>query len=246
MQRAVDWLDVILTVENPLLVAHFHKARYLVGMRDGQQALETLDLLFQANTILHDHPAMEFIREKTYAIEQKDLNRCEILREQISGVAEKHGLPAIPLHPSYGFLTFILQGMAHHSVKNWDEAFKSFMTANFILNNSQYDSDSNRITLILASLACYYDAKDYKTVLSLTDNSSNVVYRRFPGMHKWKALALEKLGRLDDAIVTMSQAVLYETPWNPINQDECLKLYDELCSRRRTTKCCAVDVVQRN
>ena len=31
----------------------------------------------------------------------------------------------------------------------------------------------------------------------------------------------------------MAEAVLYETPWDHINQEECLNLYDELIARSK-------------
>ena len=80
----------------------------------------------------------------------------------------------------------------------------AFEKANSVMNENPFGTIQSQITMLLATVECCYDAKAYNQILFLMDQSMNieyrhVVYRRFAGMHKWKALALEQMGCLDDA-----------------------------------------------
>lgn len=56
----------------------------------------------------------------------------------------------------------------------------------------------------------------------------------FDEAHKYKALSLQALDRLGEAVETMNRAVLYETPWNVKNTEKALKLYQELVAEQQS------------
>jgi tetratricopeptide (TPR) repeat protein len=79
---------------------------------------------------------------------------------------------------------------------------------------------------------CLYTKKMYKQAI-YNINLGLKIDRHFPGIHKYKVLSQLKLGLYDDALGTASQAVIYETPWDPENQALNLALYDDLYAKHK-------------
>jgi len=82
---------------------------------------------------------------------------------------------------------------------------------------------------------CYYHLGDYDDVIDAIDTllgMPNTFNRHYPGVHKYKALAQQKMGNLHAALVTANQAVVYETPWEEAvgvpPGETALDLYNQL------------------
>lgn len=77
-----------------------------------------------------------------------------------------------------------------------------------------------------------YEVELYE--LSIKASNTAIGYRRTTAeVHKYKALSLKALGRLDEAVETMNQAIFYETPWDPSNVEKALKLYNDLLAAQQ-------------
>jgi tetratricopeptide (TPR) repeat protein len=78
---------------------------------------------------------------------------------------------------------------------------------------------------------CFYETSVYDKSIAAA-SAAIEMNPHFPGVYKFKALSQRAIGELDEAITTMTRAVLYETPWDDDNRAVALKLYDELVAEK--------------
>jgi len=75
---------------------------------------------------------------------------------------------------------------------------------------------------------CMYQLGEYEQAISIGQDAVIEMNRTYAKSHKYVALSQQKIGRLDNAITTMRQAVCYETPWDAANLQENRELLAQL------------------
>mmetsp|Transcript_46175 Transcript_46175/g.51476 ORF Transcript_46175/g.51476 Transcript_46175/m.51476 type:complete len:405 (-) Transcript_46175:198-1412(-) len=75
---------------------------------------------------------------------------------------------------------------------------------------------------------CLYQLGQYEQAISIGQDAVIEMNRTYAKSHKYVALSQQTLGRFDDAITTMRQAVCYETPWDSANLQENRELLAQL------------------
>lgn len=74
---------------------------------------------------------------------------------------------------------------------------------------------------------CMYQLGQYEQAISMGQDAVIEMNRTYAQSHKYVALSQQAMGRLDDAITTMRQAVCHETPWDAANLQENRELLTE-------------------
>lgn len=77
---------------------------------------------------------------------------------------------------------------------------------------------------------CLYELGQHEQAIEIGWDLVIEMNRTYAQCHKYVALSQKAVGRLDDAVTTMRQAVCYETPWDEANVDEARELLTQLLS----------------
>jgi tetratricopeptide (TPR) repeat protein len=74
---------------------------------------------------------------------------------------------------------------------------------------------------------CFYYLGDYEKSID-AGGAAIEMNRHFPQVHKYVALSQKATGDVEAALLTMSRAVLYETPWDDVNKKTVLEMYERM------------------
>ena len=89
----------------------------------------------------------------------------------------------------------------------------------------------------MLSLAyCYYQTKQYDSAI----RASNAILpggRHLPGVYFYKALSLFATEKIDEALLSMNRAVLYEAPWDSHIQERNLEAYNAILECSKGCRC---------
>ena len=107
----------------------------------------------------------------------------------------------------------LLQAYYWQRLGNWEGAIEMYQS---VFDESYYRSPAEQREIIMGVSRCFYEIGKYDHAIELGLGAIEM-NRHFPQVHKYVALALKAKGDIEAARRTMSQAVLYETPWDDEN-----------------------------
>jgi tetratricopeptide (TPR) repeat protein len=232
--EAVCCLDKVLTAPQPTLQAYFTKAEILLelgGEDAARDAVECTNAILQKNKERNQHPVLLLLKRQDEAMERGDYEEYERLKDDVVKAAEEHGMVGTRFNQSELFNVYFLQRQAYEHVHDWKSALASSMKALECMEEQPRDPVLMR-KFVMGMARCFYEVEEYDKAVSATDWALEM-NRHFPGVHKYKALSYERMGKLDLAIEVMNQAVLYEAPWDEENQRECVSHYYDLLGKMK-------------
>ena len=233
-KRALNCIDKVLMAENAKMDAYVTKAKILLTLGRHSEAIEAADEAIEENEKRKSDPLVVLSFEAKAAKERGDTPEfkrivCEI-GEQMSNF---HKAP-LSLLNSYAECKLV-KCVALENQNDFQGAFELYSE---ITDETKASDDESKthdtIFECMVGLArCNYEMGKHKHAVVWSDGVIDL-YRNRPNVHKYKALSLRELGRLDEAVKVMQCAVLYETPWNMDDEHnaEVWRLYKELCAER--------------
>jgi tetratricopeptide (TPR) repeat protein len=230
-QEALDCLDRLLMAPNASVQAYVYKAQILVDMDMGREAIRCIDDLLIENEKRMNHPLLRLIQQQEEAEARGDYDESDRLAEESVQYYNDHGTAPTRLHPQSMFGVYTLKSRACEVVEEWEGALRANDKA-FLLLKQPDDAPAVELRkLFMGTARCAYMAKQYEKSIASSEMAIEM-NRHFDGVHKYMALSLKELGKLDEAIDTMNRAVLYEAPWKPEIGRQALQLYRELVAER--------------
>jgi tetratricopeptide (TPR) repeat protein len=218
-QEALDCLDRLLMAPNASVQAM------------GREAIRCIDDLLIENEKRMNHPLLRLIQQQEEAEARGDYDESDRLAEESVQYYNEHGTAPTRLHPQSMFGVYTLKSRAFEVVEEWDGALRANDKA-FLLLKQPDDAPAVELRkLFMGTARCAYMAKQYEKSIASSEMAIEM-NRHFDGVHKYMALSLKELGKLDEAIATMNRAVLYEAPWKPEIGRQALQLYHELVAER--------------
>jgi tetratricopeptide (TPR) repeat protein len=121
----------------------------------------------------------------------------------------------------------LLQAEAYQDMQEWEEAIKIYIS--ILKVDGMVGSPVQYRQVFMGMSRCFFEISVYDKSIAAASTAIEM-NPHFPGVYKYKALSQRALGELDEAVKTMTRAVLYEAPWDDVNKAEALKLYDEIAT----------------
>ena len=230
-QEAIACLDKALATDEPYMQAYITKAEVLTHLNQPAEALQVLNMIIPENERRLKHPVRALYHQLQAAEADGTLASLDVDKATVDKLIKKHGLPPSHMDRKEYFFVYQLQCEAYQKMQDWDSAGQIYIK---MLASEEFFASSipAQQRMLFQGLArCAYETGKYEKAIATLEPALEM-NRSFPGVHKYKALAQKKLGKLDEAIKTMNQAVIYETPWDEDVQAENLSLYRELLSCR--------------
>lgn len=132
--------------------------------------------------------------------------------------------------PTRLYLLKILLAEAHEAAEQWKAARDLYIQLLSAIDDPTTVSPSQTRMIFSGIARCAYRLggdDEYERAEKAAECALSM-NRHFQGVHKLIALPQRELGRLSEAIATMSRAVLYEAPWDDENARENVALLEEL------------------
>jgi tetratricopeptide (TPR) repeat protein len=123
----------------------------------------------------------------------------------------------------------LLQAEAHQDMQHWEEAIKIY--GSVLEVDGMVGSPVQYRKAFMGMSRCFFETSVYDKSIAAA-SAAIEMNPHFPGVYKFKALSQRASGELDEAVKTMTRAVLYETPWDDDNKAKVLELYDELFTEK--------------
>jgi tetratricopeptide (TPR) repeat protein len=190
----------------------------LVLQLDGEESRETEEI-FQY---------LEQCDQAVAAGDTHELNRLNALLDDIQ--AANGGKPFERLE-GVQFEARIKLAEIQEAMEDWSAAKETYMGLVHVIMKD--DEPNKEVTpplqrMIFMGLSrCYFELEEYgNCICGATDAIK--MNRHFPEVHKYLALAQRATGDLDGAVITMTRAVLYETPWDDENVAKAVTFLHEL------------------
>jgi len=242
-REALDCVDKVLMAENAGMDAYVTKAKILLALGRHSDAIRAADEALLENGIRESHPLCVLSQEAKAAEARGDM--AEYHRKILAMGDSKDSFPLHLLPRSR--LSFdsrgqckLIKAKALEAQNKTGAAFDLYTELFEEFNKKQKESDvdtpetDETIVSLLTGLAhCSYELGKLAHAIAYS-NGLMESRRHHPGVRKYKALSLKKLGKLDEAITEMQRAILYETPWNvdENHNSEVWRLYKELCAEK--------------
>ena len=197
---------------------------------DPEGALKTFDRVISTDN--ERHKRLERV-QKLMSIADAARERGTVDEETERKLEElwlngKVGLSCLPgAGPTRHVFVNLLRGEAFEAMKKWTEAKEIYFS---ILTMEEFFDGSTpqqQRAVWMGLSKCAFHLGVYDKSIGAADAALEM-NRHYPDVHKYKALSLKSLGKLDQAVDTMNRAVLYETPWDDRLRAEVLELYEEL------------------
>jgi tetratricopeptide (TPR) repeat protein len=222
-EEALEEVEKVLRIRPPHLQAFFTKAEILKSLGDPGMAIETLSQMAELDDQRQAEVAhIESLLQRAEDEQEELLDEAELIQKN-SGSRLKGG-------KARHFDLKLLQAEAYQDMKEWEEAMKiyiSLLEATMSVDEDIVGSPIQQRQIFMGLSRCFYEAGVYEKSISAA-SAAIEMNPHFPGVYKFKALSQRAMGELDEAVKTMTRAVLYETPWDDDNKAEALRLYDEL------------------
>lgn len=257
LHEALGAASALLQVQEPNLHAYYSLANVLSALDRPQDAIATVHQLLkidkERHSAIQSQPVLAWIEYARESYEAGDYAQAAVALTTASKLATRFGSPARPppsLHGRERTLmyqsVYLLLGEAYIKLNQWTDALRVYnklLPAHIEFLAAQKteagDDDSNAVsTQIWKGMAvCSYELGAYVASIDAVDRAV-AIDRSAGGLHRYKASSLMKLAeQLPDethtlrgqAVLTMNQAVLYETPWDPEVRTSNLELLQSLC-----------------
>ena len=233
-EKALVVLNKVLEVDIPHIQAYGTKAEVLNELGEYQQLVGTVEELLVINSERQEKAGVleDMDRRIEDAMMRGDMEGVERIQQQAVAYAEEQGELGTRCGSEDVTEMRILQAEAYIELGEWETAKDIFTTKTPVLSMYGAGTPVQVRRSVMGLARCAYEMKVYDKAIAASEWAIEM-NRSFPGVYKYKALAEKAMGDLDAAIVTMNQAVLYETPWDDDNRRKALALYDELLAERQ-------------
>jgi tetratricopeptide (TPR) repeat protein len=230
-EEALEEVEKVLIIDPPHLQAFFTKAEILRSLGDPGAAIETLNRMAEVDDERQAEAAhVEYLLQRAEAAETESdeealLDDAESLQKKLGNRLQGGEARLFDLN--------ILQAEAYQDMKEWQEAIKIYLS--ILEVDGEVDgvlgSPVQYRKIFMGMSRCFYETSVYDKSIAAASAAIDM-NPHFPGVYKFKALSQRAMGELDEAVKTMTRAVLYETPWDDDNRAVALKLYDELATEK--------------
>ena len=235
-QDALRYVDIVLSARDVSMSAYRLKSRILTHQNRFQDLIDFIDVILEENERRMNHPVyMQWCQVQAAENGTERARRIALFSKE----KEEHS-------SSYEHSVISDKGViecnftkswALENLGNYTEAKELYVQAVRPLANgtSSFYEKSRYIAAMVGVARCEYNVGRFSEAIGICDDlTGRWSAQKYPGVYKYKALALEKQGKLDDAISVMAQAVLYETPWS---DDEAYnadirELYNNLLAKK--------------
>jgi tetratricopeptide (TPR) repeat protein len=234
LEKALAILDKVLEVDKPHLQAYVSKAEVLQSLGKYQEQVDIIDELVSINSSRLEKAAVlgKLEAQINEAMAEGNMEFAERLQEEYIAYAAKEGDLGTRFKDSQDLTEMLIQqAEAYIELGEWQTAKDILMTKIDVLSTYGAGSAIQVRRSVMGLARCAYELKVFEKAIAASEWAIEM-NRHFPGVYKYKALAQKKMGDLDAAILTMNQAVLYETPWDEENRQKALSLYDELLAEK--------------
>ena len=235
-KQALRCVDKVLRAENAKMEAYVTKAKILLALGRHSEAIRAADEAMDENEKREAHPLIVLCGAAKAALVRGDMaeyySKIEAIGEQ------KADFPSTPLSLLSNYAECrLIKCEALEAQNDLQGALDLYrdVTSELKLQDGEEDSKLHEMTCksMVGIARCNYGLDKLERAITMSESAIES-YRHRPNVHKYKALSLQKLGKLDEAITVMQQAVLYETPWNldDTHNAQVWQLYKELCAER--------------
>ena len=228
-RQAIKELEMIIDQETePHLQALITAGEILLKF-DAQRALETFDRVIRADNERRERARRveELMAklEKQRAIGTIDTKTEATLDELLSGKYSYSLLPGTG--PTRHVFVHLFRAEAFERMNKWNEAKDTYMSLLKLMESHEDSTPPEQRAVFMGLSRCAYYLGVYDKSIAGADAALEM-NRHFPDVHKYKALSLKAQGKLEEALMTMNRAVLYETPWDDRHRAEVIAMYEEL------------------
>lgn len=112
-------------------------------------------------------------------------------------------------------------------MQDWDTAKTMFQQIMTDYPKQSMMTPPQQRKVFMGFARCLYEQGHYEGSINLGEAAIEM-NRHFPGVHKYVALAYRGQGEVKQAQTVMGRAVLYETPWDPVNVAQARELWVQL------------------
>jgi len=235
-KQALSCVDKVLMGKNAKMDAYVTKAKILLALGLHSEAMRAVDEAIDENEKRKAHPMLVLAEAAKAAEARGDMAEYYLKVVAIGEHQDKHSVPLSQLN-NYAECKLI-KCEALEAQNNFQEAFDLYMEVTKEMTKPIAGEDESKFhdtvyKSMVGFARCSYEMGKFEHAVTCSDGVMNI-YRHRPNVHKYKALSLKKLGKIDEAITVMQRAILYETPWNidTKHNAEVWQLYKELCAER--------------
>lgn len=116
---------------------------------------------------------------------------------------------------------------ALEATSDWKAALDVYMKIMESLENPDMVQPRQNRMMFAGIARCLFELKEYERAVAAAE-AALAMNRHFPGVHKLLALPQRAMGKMQQAVASMSRAVLYEAPWDDLNKQENIALLQKL------------------
>ena len=116
---------------------------------------------------------------------------------------------------------------AHEAAGQWKEALDVYVGMLKQIDDPDTAIPRQHRSMFAGASRCFYELKKYENAVAAGE-AAMAMNRHFPGVHKLLARPQQAMGRIQLAVANMSRAVLYETPWDDLNQQKNIEFLQVL------------------
>lgn len=234
LKHAVNCFDRLLKSSNPTPEILFLKAQVYIQAKRGDDALRTMETLLDCIRRYDEHPLITSnIREKVQDAEARgDCDAVMRLNAEGQRMWDEHGEPPQKVQDELLSDIHFNHGAALQLLRRWDEALEAFRKADSLQGRSCKAEESIGVCSAIAQ--CASKVGEYEAAIEACDRVLSQDPQS-PGLYRFKALALKKLGKLNEALQILNDALLYETPLDPENAIISRQIYQELMAQRKAS-----------
>ena len=225
LHKAIAELELISKDDVPMYTqALFTKITALEFLEDYETVLNVIDEIIQI-----DNSARETMQKIVQMLEDApvpDDDEVDQVLEEANELTQLHNTKKLSAQDRIEL--FIQKASTYEKLENWTMAFQSYKNV-----YSEYDRLDNQGTppqnrkVYMGASCCLYHQGQFDGAIELGMGAIEM-NRHFPGVHKYVALSYKAKGDLESAKKIMTQAVLYETPWDEKNIHQQKLLLNEL------------------
>jgi tetratricopeptide (TPR) repeat protein len=224
-EEALQEVEKVLSIDPPHLQAFFTKAEILRPLGDPGAAIEALNQMAELDDQRQAEVAhVESLLQRAEAAETESDE--EALLDEAESLQKKSG-NRLGGGEARLFDLKLLQAEAYQDMQEWEEAIKIYIS--ILKVDGMVGSPVQYRQVFMGMSRCFFEISVYDKSIAAASTAIEM-NPHFPGVYKYKALSQRALGELDEAVKTMTRAVLYEAPWDDVNKAEALKLYDEIAT----------------
>jgi hypothetical protein len=155
----------------------------------------------------------------------------EEVGEGITQLSDINPNSMVRMTPEQRIDIMIQKASTYENMEDWKQTMKAYKDVVYELERhlqgTTQKSTPQQYSVLMGLSRCCYHIEEFDLAITLGEVGIPM-NRHFPRAHKYVALSYKAKGDLESAIKVMSQAVLYETPWDEENMYQAKVLLDEL------------------